>query len=648
MNQIHQIPSSGLFYNGDHKCSALLDSLVEPLEDIVILCSQEELNIKSLNTSAAQFLGAEKEELIGKKFTDKFPMSLPEDFIAEIKANTSDNEKIIEYKIDSYDDTTYTINASPLANNILIVIKTSGKRYDNIEESNFKMLFENMSSGFIFMKAVSDAGGVVSSHKILDVNSAFEIYFGKDKEQVIGKDISEVLEEFDDTWKKILAKSARTGYSYNGNFYYKKNNKHFEVKTYSPRKGYTAAVFNDIKHEMEIRNDLIIKNEISKAFALGHNTSLYKAVLDLVLRRSESNHGYIAYMSNNNNKLICLANQVKKITIKRDEYGNDIFEELPQAITEILNTKEQVLENNIDGLQMILTTPVIYNEKVIGIIACADPIKPYNTKSSNFIKGLADYISPLMSAEIKERLYKQELIEAKIRAEEGEKLKTAFLANISHEVRTPMNSIIGFCQLLNRTNNLSDKQQRYLECISQATWKLLYIMEDMMDMAKIQTQQVKVNISPVNVNEMLKKIYTEMSHSAEEKHLMLTIHAPLLDSESVILTDAYKIQKTIKCLVSNGIKFTNIGSVSFGYNLEGENIVFFVKDTGIGIREELHETIFSSFCQLENVMERKYNGVGVGLSLSKGFIDMLGGKIWVDSAPNNGSTFFIKIKYNKA
>ena len=230
---------------------------------------------------------------------------------------------------------------------ILFIIKNIAKNNDNPEETNFKMLFENMSSGFVFLKGITDQNGNITGHQILDVNSAFEIYFDKDRDQVIGKQIEEIIPNIDESLTRILTKSALTGNSYSGNYYHSATKKHFEVRTYSPRKGFSAAVFNDIKHEMEIRNDLIIKNEISKAFALGHDTELYKVVLDFVLKTTESRGGFIGYV--HQKQVICLAHNDKEKLPNIDANNELILEIKNNGLEVVLDTKEQLLETNIYG-----------------------------------------------------------------------------------------------------------------------------------------------------------------------------------------------------------------------------------------------------------------------------------------------------------
>lgn len=621
----------------------LLDSIIESHDDMAVYCGWTSYRIRTLNSAAARFLGVTKKEAVGRGFFDLMPAQFAQGELEEIASLKNDREQVVELLLNSSDDKAFNVKVAAMDDGVVFIIKSVNKVVDNSEETNFKMLFENMSSGFVFLKGITDDKGNITNHQVLDINSAFEIYFDKDKEQAIGKNIDDVIPDIDESVVRILSKSALTGNSYSGKYYHPATKKHFEVRTYSPRKGFSAAVFNDIKHEIEVRNDLIIKNEISKAFALGHDVSLYKVVLDFIFKTTESRGGFIGYV-HQGKEVICLAHNDKDKLPPVDEHGDLKLEIKNNGLEVVLSTKEQLLETNTWGCREILTTPVMDGDKVIGIICCSDPARTYDFKAKSFVKGIADYMSPLMVAEIKERLYKRQLVEEKERAERNEKLKTAFLANMSHEVRTPMNSIIGFGQLLAKSPTLSNKDKLYVDYISQASKRLLYIIENIMEMSKLQTQQSKATVSSVNINSMLKTIYNEMETFAVAKHIALVPMPSCSDDESNVITDSYKVKKTLTCLISNGIKFTSQGSVSYGYTIEGKYITFFVRDTGIGIRKELHESIFTTFQQAENVLERKYDGVGVGLSLCKGYIDILGGKIWLESAPNEGSTFYFRLK----
>ncbi|MCQ2250778.1 MAG: ATP-binding protein [Bacteroidales bacterium] len=624
----------------------LLESIVDSHDDPVILCNSDFL-IEKINSAAYRMFQTINSNAIGGSLFDYLPEEIPlQECRAEIKERLLEIDNLVEFVFPHKDDT-YNVKVSLLGSKYIIIIKNLIAHTEHIEESNFRMLFENMSSGFVFLKAVSDDSGNIINHQIIDVNSTFEIIFNKDKHDVVGHNIEDVLPDFDETWNKALAKSARTGGSYSGNYHLKNSNKHFEVRTYSPRKGYSAAVFNDIKQEMEIRNDLIIKSEVSKAFAMGHDSNVYKVVLDLVLKNTESQYGFIGYVQDN--EVVCFAKNDDRMATTIDEHGNEVYRIISNtAVGRSYETRSQILVTDYNEYKYILVTPVLTdNDTVVGFIGSADSSNGYSFKSKNFIKGLADYISPLMVSEVRERNYRRELVEAKERAEANERLKTTFLANISHEIRTPMNGICGFSELLAKSDNLSDKQRKFVDFIIKSTHQLLHIVEDIMDMSKLQTQQSKINLSEVNINKMLAEVYNETLAQAKEKHISLDLYTTLPDDESVVSTDYYKCKKIISCLVSNGIKFTNTGGVSYGYTVEGSYMTFFVEDTGIGIRKELHEGIFTSFSQAENAMERKYNGAGVGLSICKGFVDLLGGQIWLNSAPNEGSTFYVKFNFNK-
>ncbi|MBR4266045.1 MAG: PAS domain-containing protein [Bacteroidales bacterium] len=634
--------SSQLIQPGDSINNQLVNYLIDSHEDNILFCRKDNYAIIAANESSTHIFADDRHKIIGKNIFELLPFTTPASVIEQISKLEQDG--LVDVNISTSDDNVYNLKVSLFYEKLLFVIKNLSKKSGNLEENSFKMLFENMSSGFIYMKAIANDEGEIVDHHILDVNSTFEILFNVERSEVLGKKLSEVVSFMDDILIKILAKTSRSGSSYSDNFFFKPLKKHFEVRTYSPRKGYSAAVFNDIKAEMEIRNDLIVKNEISKAFALGHNTDLYKVVLNLVLKATNSPYGYIGYLSNKGD-IVCFACNDDKIQVVVDEHGNERIVDISSMISShCIASKKQEIGSGLH--KHILSTPVIDNDKVIGLIGTAGAVNNYNQKAKSFIQGLANYISPLMAAEIKDRNYRRDLVEAKERAEENEKLKSSFLANISHEIRTPMNGITGFCELLAKADNLTEKQQKYISIIIKSSRQLLHIVEDIMDMSKLQTQQAKLNVAPLHLNKMLDEIEIMMSAISNEKHIELVVNKGLADDAAYIYADSYKLKKILESLISNGIKFTNVGSVSFGYQLEDDSLVFKVADTGIGIRKELHEGIFSSFRQAENLMERKYSGVGIGLSISKGFVDLMNGKIWLESEPGNGSTFFVKIKYD--
>jgi CheY-like chemotaxis protein len=223
----------------------------------------------------------------------------------------------------------------------------------------------------------------------------------------------------------------------------------------------------------------------------------------------------------------------------------------------------------------------------------------------------------------------KELIEAKNKAEESDRLKSAFLANMSHEIRTPMNGILGFTELLREPMLTGEEQQKFIDIIEKSGLRMLNIINDIINISKIEAGQVEISIKETNVNEQLEYIYIFFKKEAEQKKLNLSFKDSLSKDDAVIKTDREKIYAVLTNLVKNAIKFTPSGSIEFGCEKKGEFLEFYVKDTGRGIREEQRELIFERFRQGSELINRDYEGSGLGLTISRGYIEMLGGKIWV-------------------
>lgn len=245
----------------------------------------------------------------------------------------------------------------------------------------------------------------------------------------------------------------------------------------------------------------------------------------------------------------------------------------------------------------------------------------------------------------------EELIIAKEKAEESDRLKSAFLANMSHEIRTPMNGIMGFAELLKEPNLSGKEQQEFISIIEQSGTRMLNIINDIIDISKIESGLMEVLISETNINEQMEYIYKFFKPEVDQKGVQISFKNGLPSDKSLLKTDTEKIYAILINLVKNAIKFTSKGSVEFGYNLKTDNpehpeLEFFVKDTGIGIREEQLHIVFERFRQTNESISRNFEGAGLGLSISKAFVEMLGGKIWVESKKGKGSSFYFTIPYN--
>lgn len=247
------------------------------------------------------------------------------------------------------------------------------------------------------------------------------------------------------------------------------------------------------------------------------------------------------------------------------------------------------------------------------------------------------------------RQLEQELIEAKTLAEESDRLKTAFLANMSHEIRTPMNGILGLTQLMTSQPIPEDQRKEYLAMINANGKMLLDLVNDIIDISKIESRQVDLFETEFSLNQMMNELHCFISAEKMVKKMeeVELIYDPYFnEDQAMIFSDQAKIKQVLINLIGNAVKFTNKGSIEFGYKLKDKKeLLFYVKDTGIGIHEDKLDVIFDRFTQADQSLTRPYGGSGLGLAISKGFVERMGGKIWAESEENSGSTFYFTIPY---
>lgn len=243
----------------------------------------------------------------------------------------------------------------------------------------------------------------------------------------------------------------------------------------------------------------------------------------------------------------------------------------------------------------------------------------------------------------------EELVKAKEKAEESDRLKTAFLQNMSHEIRTPMNAIVGFADLMELEIDDSEKLQYYTKVIKQRSNDLLDIINELLDIAKIESGQVNIKNEPVDINSLfsqLQNVYEEYQVQINKRHLKFFKKEVPKYINSTIQSDSGKLKQVLVNLIHNAFKFTNVGQVEYGFHsVTNDNIVFFVSDTGIGIPENMRGVIFERFRKSADELVYVQDGIGLGLAIVKGLIQILGGKIWVESELGVGSTFYFSIPY---
>jgi len=262
-------------------------------------------------------------------------------------------------------------------------------------------------------------------------------------------------------------------------------------------------------------------------------------------------------------------------------------------------------------------------------------------------KRLSEKNKSLIDAENELITLNNSLKKQKEKAENADKLKSAFLANMSHEIRSPMNAIIGFSQLIKDSFKLEDELKEYINYISQSGNNLLNLIDDIIDIAKIEAGQIKIRKESFDLNEMLNSLFISFQTIIAKDYnskVSIRLNIPNGNKKLFIESDSLRIKQILTNFISNSLKFTDSGYIEFGYEIQANaEILFYTKDTGIGIPKSQQKTIFERFGQVEDTYTRNYKGTGLGLAISSSIIELLGGEIWLDSIENKGSNFYFKI-----
>lgn len=246
-----------------------------------------------------------------------------------------------------------------------------------------------------------------------------------------------------------------------------------------------------------------------------------------------------------------------------------------------------------------------------------------------------------------EKLLEEQACELNKINKENVLVKNAFLNNLSHEIRTPLNGILGFLQLLLNSNNDLVTKRMYADIINNSSQQLLDIMNDIIDLSKVESGELIENIKDIDLNEELKDLCSHYERIANKKSVEFINKCDHQTESFKINIDLYKLRVILNKLLDNAFKFTHEGYIETGFHLLKSNNVlqFYVKDTGIGIAKNKHDFIFGKFCQVELSSTRRYGGTGIGLTIAKAYAESLGGKIWLESEENAGSVFYFSMPF---
>ncbi|NOQ23887.1 MAG: PAS domain S-box protein [Bacteroidales bacterium] len=355
-------------------------------------------------------------------------------------------------------------------------------------------------------------------------------------------------------------------------------------------------------------------------------------------------------------------------------YFKELFDNSPEAIAIVDNssiiininneftklfgyTKDEAVNSTIEDL---ISTPESKDEaqNITIEVSKGKVVKTYTKrkKKDGSIVDVSLWGTPVMLdkgqlavyaifRDISERIeYENRLEKAKIKAEESDKLKTAFLTNMSHEIRTPMNAIIGFSELISDPGTDKETQKEFTEQIYNSSNMLLQLIEDIIDVSQLDSGNIKLNKKSVNISSLLTDLHSKYEKEKEKKkNIELLLHNPFGDSMAYIECDAYRFFQIFSNLLNNAFKYTNSGFIEYGFDInQKDEPVFYVRDTGIGIPEDKSESIFDHFTKIED-KKILYRGTGIGLTITKKLVNLLGGKIWVESNLDIGSIFYFTL-----
>ncbi len=339
---------------------------------------------------------------------------------------------------------------------------------------------------------------------------------------------------------------------------------------------------------------------------------------------------------------------VKELGYSRNELVNSYFTRINPVLT-IEQIKAKLLKAKIGHAELFETMRRTKDGREFPVEASLSEIKYHGIEAvlsiSRDISVRKQEEKKRKNAEALQNILYSKLLSAKEKAEESDRLKSAFLANMSHEIRTPMNGILGFLELLNTPGLSEENRNEYGAMLNASSKRLLDTINDILELSTIQSGDMQIQRQLVDLNATMHSYYELYVYKADEKKLKLKIGTIPDKADSVGYLDTYKIDKILGVLFRNAIKFTDYGEIEFGATRKGDELTFYVRDTGPGIPKERQKSIFDRFIQVDIGFNREHEGAGLGLSIAKTYVEALKGNIWVESEPGNGAVFYFTVPF---
>ncbi|TXE12823.1 response regulator [Seonamhaeicola algicola] len=568
------------------------------------------------------------DETIRNQIIEDSKLVLSKLITIEKQVQDKDNNFYLK-RISPFITTTKTIDGVVITFNNINKLKETEKELAQTD-LKYQMLFENLTEGFFHCRIITDNKGTPIDWEYITVNPAYKKITGIKVADVKGKKVSEFFPQLVNEPNKWIQNYAEIAFSgekrtIEGNV--NALGKYFVVNAFSPRRGEFAGTISDLtavkRSEIELRKSTEELKRIQEITQIG---SWY-----LNLNTDEVTWTIELY------KIFdCDPNlPAPTFTESRDFFTDESWKILENAVAETTKTGiPYEIELNIitkKGHKRWLwargETVLDDDGNVIGLRGAAQNITDQKTTET-------------------------ELIKAKKVAELANAHKSHFLANMSHEIRTPMNGVLGFSELLKNDQLSTNDRLKYLEIIDNNSKQLLNLIDDIIDIAKIESNEIKIVTKECHLPKLINNLeitYNQLKRTRYKKEVTFKSYIPEQHKDLIILTDPQRLQQILSNLLNNALKFSNKGEISFGFTVEKNNINFFVKDQGIGIQKSKQMEIFERFKQVNYNDNANYGGTGLGLAICKGLVTLLGGDITVNSEFNVGTTFkfYIPLKVGK-
>jgi len=648
----------------------LYNQIINHTHEGVIVIQAE--NFKFINQAALNLLDIHKDDLENRKFPEIIHPDQRGDIIKQISQIISGERIKFDTECDIISFSGKVVPSRlmckkvTLTNNQVNVLV----QFENIQEFKIKdkevkhlrktmeFMDQYIEEGLLILKKSSDDDQTLFGWKVEDINGAGCKLLSKEKEELIGRELGTYFEPDEDI-PIPLDFDSNFGNDYE--VFIKNLKKWFRFSLYPVNELQIACKIVDITelyvtkqqlNENLQRNELF--TEILNIFNSEKNYfEKHREVLDKIAYHFNTKRILIYYnLPNKKSAVLKFQHSIKGVPLLPE--NSSIAFNLVPSWNRVLNERKMILgfklnylPDDIQGFLLDLKIKNAYifsiyvEEELFGSILFENKFdNAWDTTEINYLNMISVLFSNLTSRQYIEN----KLLSAKEKAEEADRLKSSFLANMSHDIRIPMTAIIGFSDLLADPDLTIGEREEFIELISNSGQDLLTLVDNIIDVAKIETGQLRIQPDKYSLLHLFKELFTlhkKNSKLSNQDDLEMNYEIPEKYHNIPFETDIFRFKQVMNNLIDNAIKFTDRGNITFGIsNVWPNNIEFFVQDTGMGIAEETQDIIFERFSKIDRSYTKEYNGTGLGLAISKSLVELMGGEIRIVSYPGKGSTFY--------